>query len=162
MWVGGHFVYAKTYRLYAMSRLKNDPGITGDIQLSSDVPPRSPETGIATGIFAGTLSRRLSGTLQATPLRSDNEILGNVVHRNALALEHQNIRIRDTIQLSTREGIFRYFVTTVEIVDPSESGVPDSPGHSELTIITTHSFPSVSAVPQRFIVHARPENEMEN
>jgi len=54
---------------------------------------------------------------------------------------------RDEIQILTPEGISGYFVTTIEIVDPSGPRVLEAPGHSQLTIVTTHSSPPGSAEP---------------
>jgi sortase (surface protein transpeptidase) len=89
-------------------------------------------------------------------------VFGNEARLGAFSSELQNLHVGDEIQISTPEGIFRYFVTTIEIADPSGSRVRKSPGHPELTIMTTPRFPNVGAVPQQFIVHARPENELEN
>jgi Sortase domain len=139
MWVGGHLVYAKTHQFYAMSTFKSHSDMTSgvsEIRLSSD-------------------------ELQVTPRRIAHGIFVNGL-RNGFSREFQNLRVGDEIQVSTREGIFGYFVTTIEIADPSESRVRTFPGRSELTITTTPPIPFVGAAPQQFIVHARPENELTN
>jgi Sortase (surface protein transpeptidase) len=144
MWAGGHLVYSRTYPLYAMSKLKQHPdNATGvsDIQWMSQEQP---------------------GTLQAVPLHRSNAAVAIASHRNKFANELQNLRVGDEIQVLTPEGIFGYFVTTIEIVDPSESRGLDAPGPSQLTISTTYSSPLGSAAPQRFIVRARPQREMKN
>ena len=144
MWVGVHLVYSRTYPLYAISKLKNHPeNMTGvsDIQWSSTPQP---------------------GTLPAVPLHRSDAAVAIASHRNKFATEIQNLRVGDEIQVLTPEGIFGYFVTTIEIVDPSESQGPEAPGHSQLTISTTYSSPLGSTAQQRFIVRARPQREMKN
>jgi len=145
MWVGGQLVYSRTYPLYAISKLKNRPdnrtGVS-DIQLLSS-PPQP-------------------GTLPAVPLHRSDAAVAIASHRNKFATEIQNLRVGDEIQVLTPEGIFGYFVTTIEIVDPSESQGPEAPGHSQLTISTTYSSPLGSTAQQRFIVRARPQREMKN
>jgi LPXTG-site transpeptidase (sortase) family protein len=191
MWVGGHFVYAKTYQLYAMPKLKNDPDITtgmSDIQ-SSHAPLRSRNlrhglespgrevpnmlrealnekdenpSGIATGHFDGTLPGRLAGRQRTTPFRNGDGKFADAGHRMAFVRDLQPLRVGDTIQLSTPRGTFGYFVTTIEVIDPSEPRIFEYPDLSELTIVTTPPFPFVGAVPQQFVVRARPQNEVKN
>jgi len=143
VWVGGNLVYAKTYQLYAMSKIKTDPVIP-------------------TGISDLQLPTRLQANPRRASRRISNGVLGNEAHLDAFSSELQNLHVGDEIQISTPEGIFGYSVTTIEIAGPSGSRVRKSPSHSELTIMTTPRFPYVGAVPQQFIVHARPQKELEN
>lgn len=144
MWVGGHLVYSWTYPFYAVSRVKNHPdnrtGVS-DFQLWPQAQP---------------------GTLQAVPLYRSDAAIATASHRNKFANELQNLRAGDEIQVQTPEGLFGYFVTTIEIVDPSQSRGPEQPGPSQLTISTTYTSPLGGAAPQRFIVRARPLREMKN
>ena len=147
MWVGGHFVYSRTYPLYAMSRLKHHPDNT---------------TGVSDIQWIQWMLQEQPGTLQAVPLHRSDATVAIASHRNKFANELQNLRVGDEIQVLTPEGIFGYFVTTIEIVDPSESRGLDAPGPSQLIISTTYSSPLGNPVPQRFIVRARPQREMKN
>jgi hypothetical protein len=125
VWVGGNLVYAKTYQLYAISKIKTDPVIP-------------------TGISDLQLPMQLQSTPRRTSRRISNGVLGNEAHLDAFSSELQNLHVGDVI------------------AGPSGSRVRKSPSHSELTIMTTPRFPYVGAVPQQFIVHARPQNELEN
>jgi len=189
MWVGGHFVFAQTYQWHAMSRFKNDPGSTtgmSDFRLPSRVPLRSlrlrpgleipdreppsdmvlesdenvPEA--ATGPFRATLPGRLAGAGRTTSFQLGDEKVADDRHRNAFDRQLHSLHVGDTIQLSTPRGSFGYFVTTIEVIDPSEPPISKSPGHSEIRIITTSSSPSAGAMPQQFVVHARPQDELSN
>jgi len=144
MWVGGHFVYSRTYPLYAMSRLKHHPDNTtgmSDIHLLSQTSP---------------------GTIQAVPLHRSDAGGAIAAHRNIARNALQNIRVGDEIQVLTPEGLFGYFVTTIEIVDPAESRGPETPGRPQLIISTTYPSPLGNAAPQRFILRARPQRDMKN
>jgi sortase A len=100
-----------------------------------------------------------AGHVPGTSLPGSN---GNIViaaHRDTFFRELRNIDLGDRIQLSTPAGTFDYFVSNTEIVNPSETRVLESSGHSELTLITCYPFSFLGAAPQRFIVHARPQKE---
>ena len=154
MWVGGQFVYAKAYQRYALSTFKNRPGIqtgTTDIPVSSTFE-------VQNGILAMGLPERL-------PRATLHESVGRFDDRNEpdpFFRDFQNIEVGDSIQLSTSRGTFRYFVTTIEIIDPSEPRILESPGHSELTIFTSRRIPISGAAPQQFVVHARPLGQLKN
>jgi len=149
MWVGGNLIYAKTYQIYAKSEFKQPAktaNTVSDMRLFSQdpLPVLNPRPG-----------------LWVSPKRISDGTPVDAPFRDNLGREVRNIRVGDEIQVSTPEGIFGYFVTTVEIV-PSGSRTAKSSGHSELTITTTSAFPFVGATPQRFIVHAMPESEFKN
>jgi len=146
MWVGGNLIYAKTYQAYAAAKFKRHPETNvpfGRQWLSQD-PLR--DTNHRQSL---SISQRISNGMPVDAVPRPD------------ALELRNIRVGDEIQVSTAEGVFGYFVTTVEIA-PSGSRTLKSSGHSELTITTTYPFPVVGATPQQFIVHARLQSELKN
>jgi hypothetical protein len=145
MWVAGNFLYAKTYPLYA-TPVKLHPEMTSgsDMRLLAPVPPR--------GVDRNSLS---------IPTRISNGMHSDAAYRDGISRELRNIRAGDEIQVSTPEGTFGYFVTTVEIV-PSESRPGKSSRDSELTITATSPFPLAGPSRQRFIVHARLQSELKN
>jgi hypothetical protein len=172
MWVGGQFVYAKTCQRYAMSRINNHPDIASGV---TDIP-LSPQAPLRSGILvtvpdamegknpSGNLAGRFSGRIQKAPLRNSDEKFDEGTESGPFFRDFQDIRLGDTIQFSTPEGTFGYFVTTIEMIDPSEPLPPalESYGHSELTIIASRRFPFTGAVPQQFVVHARPQSRLKN
>jgi sortase A len=174
LWVGGQLGYAKTYQFYSMSKLKAQLALANGISASTS--PMS--SSLRSGDLVGRLDiaeRRISvvvlegveddalgiaaGHVPGTSLPGSN---GNIViaaHRDTFFRELRNIDLGDRIQLSTPAGTFDYFVSNTEIVNPSETRVLESSGHSELTLITCYPFSFLGAAPQRFIVHARPQKE---
>ena len=67
--------------------------------------------------------------------------------------------IGDSIHFSTVRRTYEYVVDSTEIVDPEDTQVMESRARPELTLITCYPFYFVGAAPQRFIVHAQPENK---
>jgi sortase A len=123
-----------------------------------------PERGISVMVLEGVEDDILdigAGHVPGTPLPGSDGNFAVAAHRDTFFRELRNIRAGDTIRFSTHEGTFRYFVTTTEIVEPSETRVLKFHGGAELTLITCYPFSFVGAAPQRFIVHARPRPDLE-
>ncbi|HET9129626.1 MAG TPA: hypothetical protein VFO86_01695 [Terriglobia bacterium] len=143
MWVGGQFVFAKAYQHHAVSNVLS--------------PPQTP-------LQNGRLVTELPRPLKTAPLRSSVEnfdggtVVGPFDH---FFHDFRELRVGDTIRFSTPGGTFGYFVTTLEIIDSTERRIQESPGHSELTIIASRPSPFAGAVPQQFVVHARPQSTAE-
>jgi sortase A len=174
LWVGGQLGYAKTYQFYSMSKLKAQLALANGISASTSPMSSSLRSGDLVGrldiaerkisvvVLEGVEDDALgiaAGHVPGTSLPGSN---GNIViaaHRDTFFRELRNIDLGDRIQLSTPAGTFDYFVSNTEIVNPSETRVLESSGHSELTLITCYPFSFLGAAPQRFIVHARPQKE---
>jgi hypothetical protein len=142
MWVGGQFVYSRTYPLYAASRIKHHPE---NMTAGSDIRVSDIQL----------LPLAQPGTLQAVPLHRSNTAVPIGSRRDKSANELQNIRVGDEIQVVTPEGIFGYSVTTIEIADPSDARGLKASLPSQLTIAVSYPSPSRSAAPQLFIIRAR-------
>ena len=169
LWVGGQLGYSKKYQLYLMSQLKAQPAIAaslptsprlrnGDLVGRLDIVDRKISVVVVEGVDEETLAVA-AGHVPGTSLPGSN---GNVViaaHRDTFFRELRNIQVGNTIQVSTPRGTFDYSVTKTEIVNPSETRVLESNGHSELTLITCYPFSFLGAAPQRFIVHARSQSD---
>ena len=173
LWAGGRLAYAKTYQLFLMSKLNALPAFSkgrpnangrsltplrsGDLVGRLDIAERNISVVVLEGVEDDTLDIA-AGHIPGTSLPGSN---GNVViaaHRDTFFRELRNIHVGNTIQVSTPRGTFDYSVTKTEIVNPSETRVLESNGHSELTLITCYPFLFLGAAPQRFIVHARPQS----
>jgi sortase A len=88
-----------------------------------------------------------AGHMQGTPLA----IAG---HRDSFFRPLKDIRISDTILLTTPEGSQEYRVTSTKIVDPTDTSVLDVQSDETLTLITCYPFYYVGPAPKRFIVEA--------
>jgi len=173
LWVGGQLVYAKAYQLYWMSRLKDQPVSanaiananlpssplrSGDLMGRLDIVERRISVVVLEGVEDDTLGIA-AGHVPGTSLPGSKGNLVIAAHRDTFFRELRNIEVGDTIQLSTSRGSFSYFVTNTEIVNPTETRVLKSSGHSELTLITCYPFSYLGSAPKRFIVHAHPSND---
>jgi len=83
---------------------------------------------------------------------------GNVAiagHRDTFFRDLRKIRSGQRIRFTTSAGAFEYSVSGTEVVRPSDTGVLESHGFSELTLITCYPFSFIGSAPKRFVVHAR-------
>jgi len=82
---------------------------------------------------------------------------GNVVltgHRDTFFRSLRNIRPQDLIAITTPQGIRRYRVDSVTVVDPSFTRVLLATAKPTLTLVTCYPFDYLGAAPRRFIVRA--------
>jgi hypothetical protein len=70
-------------------------------------------------------------------------------------------RVGDEIQILTPREFLGTLLPPLRL-STHPNRVRKAPGHSQLTIITTHPSPPGSAAPQQFIVRARPQIEEKN
>lgn len=83
--------------------------------------------------------------------------IGNVAlagHRDTFFRPLRKIRDNDVIELDTTAGVYRYLVTSTEIVTPRDVSVLKASGGRTLTLVTCYPFYYVGSAPKRFIVHA--------
>lgn len=105
------------------------------------------------GADEGTL-RTAVGHIPGTALPG---IIGNVGlagHRDTFFRPLRNIREHDVIELQTTAGIYRYLVSSTQIVSPRDVSVLKASGGETLTLVTCYPFYYVGSAPKRFIVHA--------
>ena len=174
LWVGANLVYAKAFQLYALSSFGSklqsqtelsDIGSTpsqnlrnGDLVGRLHIPGAGLSVAVLEGIEDSTLGIA-AGHIPGTSLPGANGNVAIAAHRDSYFRALRDIEVGDTIEFATRKGTFRYFVTTTEVVAPSEIRVLASHGHAELTLITCYPFSFLGTAPQRFIVHAQLQNE---
>jgi len=100
-----------------------------------------------------TLNRgvgRIAGT--ARPGESGN--IGIAGHRDGFFRGLKDVKLGDTVELTTLTEKVTYVVDQVEIVSPSDVHVLQPRAVSTLTLVTCYPFYFVGDAPQRFIVHA--------
>ncbi|MBY0503772.1 MAG: class D sortase [Bryobacteraceae bacterium] len=105
------------------------------------------------GTDAGTL-RHAVGHIPGTSLPGMPGNTGLSGHRDTFFRPLQDIRHHDLIQLTTKLGIYRYRVRSIQVVNPGEITVLNSTGTETLTLVTCHPFTFLGAAPRRFIVQA--------
>jgi sortase A len=67
----------------------------------------------------------------------------------------KQIRVCDTIALTTEHGNFEYLVESITVVPPTDTGVIRPTSRRTLTLITCFPFTYIGPAPDRFIVRAR-------
>jgi sortase A len=109
-------------------------------------------------VLEGVETRTLRLGAGHVPETSLPDADGNVAiaaHRDTFFWNLEGIRVNDRIQFSTLQGVYKYDVSSTEIVAPDDMGVLKSRNVSELTLITCYPFQYIGSAPNRFVVHAR-------
>ena len=116
-----------------------------------------PRLGVSAVIRAGSDARTLQlavGYIPGTALPGENGNLGLAGHRDTFFRKLRDINPGDEIRVTTKDGVFRYFVQRTNIVEPRDVWVLDSTGYPALTLVTCYPFSYIGSAPQRFIVRA--------
>lgn len=124
-------------------------GLIGRLQ----IPRLNLSVMVVEGADAGTLQRAV-GHIPGTALPGMPGNTGLSGHRDTFFRPLQDVRHHDLIKFTTRLGTYRYRVTSIKVVSPTEITVLDSIGTESLTLVTCHPFTFVGAAPRRFIVQA--------
>jgi sortase A len=75
-------------------------------------------------------------------------------HRDTFFRPLRNIRIGDSIVISTPSRAYRYRVESTEVVAPSDVAVLAATNQTVLTLVTCYPFSYIGAAPERLIVRA--------
>jgi sortase A len=116
-----------------------------------------PRLGVSAVIRAGSDARTLRlavGYIPGTALPGEKGNVGLAGHRDTFFRKLRDINPDDEIRVTTKEGVFRYFVQRTNIVQPSDVWVLDATGYPALTLVTCYPFTYIGSAPQRFIVRA--------
>jgi sortase A len=108
---------------------------------------------IRVGSDARTL-RLAVGYIPGTALPGENGNVGLAGHRDTFFRKLHDINPGDEIRVTTKDGVFRYFVQRTSIVQPRDVWVLDPTGYPALTLVTCYPFSYIGSAPQRFIVRA--------
>lgn len=117
-----------------------------------------PSVGISVMVHEGVGSRNLrlgAGHIPGTALPGEAGNIGIAAHRDSYFRGLRNIRLNDTILLTTLGGTYQYSVEWTRVVPADEKNLLASSGESSLTLVTCYPFYYVGSAPDRFIVRAR-------
>jgi len=95
-----------------------------------------------------------AGHLPDTPLPWEFGNSAVAAHRDSFFRPLADIRVSDTLILTTPHGTFRYAVTKVRVVEPDDLSVLAQTGRSSLTLVTCYPFSYIGRAPKRFVVRA--------
>lgn len=116
-----------------------------------------PRIGLSAMVLEGADSRTLRVGLGHIPGTSSPGDHGNVAiagHRDTFFRPLRHVEAGDEIVLETPTNAYRYHVTSVEVVSPSDIAVLRSHEKDALTLVTCYPFFYLGRAPKRFIVHA--------
>lgn len=117
-----------------------------------------PRLEVSVMVFEGddaAILKHGAGHIPATALPGDHGNLGIAAHRDTYFRPLRLIRPRDAIEFTTPEGVWRYAVTDIQIVRPSDIQVLAKAPGRDLTLVTCYPFYYLGSAPERWIVHAK-------
>jgi sortase A len=118
----------------------------GDLFGRLEVPRLNMSVMVMEGIDAKTL-RLGAGHIPGTPLAFAG-------HRDTFFRPLKDIKVDDTIRLTTPDGVIDYRVINTKIVPPSDTSVLDETSDKNLLLVTCYPFYYIGPAPKRFIVEA--------
>ena len=118
----------------------------GDLFGRIEVPRLNMSVMVMEGIGAGTL-RSGAGHIPGTPMAF-------AAHRDTFFRPLKDIKVDDTIRLTTPAGVSEFRVTNTKIVPPTDTSVLDGASDKTLVLVTCYPFYYIGPAPKRFIVEA--------
>ena len=116
-----------------------------------------PRLGVSSVVRAGSDARTLRlavGYIPGTALPGEIGNVGLAGHRDTFFRKLRDINPDDEIRVTTKDGVFRYYVQRTNIVMPNDVWVLNATDYPALTLVTCYPFTYVGSAPQRFIVRA--------
>jgi sortase A len=116
-----------------------------------------PRLGVSSVIRAGSDARTLRlavGYIPGTALPGEKGNVGLAGHRDTFFRKLRDINPDDEIRVTTKDGVFRYYVQRTNIVQPKDVWVLNATSYPALTLVTCYPFWYVGSAPQRFVVRA--------
>jgi sortase A len=144
---------------WSESRIAEYHAILASVE-GGDIPEaimRIPSIDLEVPVFAGTEERNLTrgaGRIEGTPPAEAGGNTGIAAHRDGYFRSLKDVAIGDRIEMETLQGVHRYRVAELFVVEPHDISVLDATESSALTLVTCYPFYFVGSAPQRFIVRA--------
>lgn len=116
-----------------------------------------PRLRVSAVIRAGSDARTLRlavGYIPGTALPGERGNFGLAGHRDTFFRRLRDINPDDEIRVTTKDGVFHYYVQRTNIVQPTDVWVLNATSYPALTLVTCYPFWYVGSAPQRFIVRA--------
>jgi len=116
-----------------------------------------PRIGLKAMILEGATRRTLAlavGHIPGTALPGGNGNTALAAHRDTFFRGLSDIRLGDTILVTTLEGSFEYRVESFRVVGPRDTRVLENSAEPVLTLVTCYPFHYLGPAPERFIVRA--------
>lgn len=78
--------------------------------------------------------------------------LGIAGHRDGFFRVLKNVRAGEEIEIRTLSGLYRYRISELHVVEPSDARLLSPTGQPSITLVTCYPFYFVGNAPQRFVV----------
>jgi sortase A len=117
-----------------------------------------PRLGFSTVIFEGVEEktlRRAVGHIPGTAFPGGKGNVGIAGHRDRFFRPLRELRSDDLIVVHTPHAYYAYNVDSFRVVSPEETGILESSGKGQLTLVTCYPFFYLGPAPERFVVFAR-------
>ena len=88
--------------------------------------------------------------------------LGIAGHRDGFFRVLKDVRVRDQIEVQTRERLFIYRIVAIDVVGANDTSVLADTSDPTITLVTCYPFYFVGHAPQRFIVRGTLERASAN
>jgi sortase A len=111
------------------------------------------EVAVLEGTDDWTLNRAV-GHIEDTAAPGAAGNSGIAGHRDGFFRGLKDVTVGDEVSIETRQGVVRYRIERVWIVDPEDVSVLDPTPSRTVTLVTCYPFYFVGAAPQRYIVRA--------
>ena len=105
------------------------------------------------GADAATL-RRAVGHVPSTAWPGETGNAAFAGHRDTFFRKLRDVRKGDEIVFTTPQGVVRYVVSELRVVQPTDVSVLEPTARPMLTLVTCYPFTFIGSAPQRFIVRA--------
>jgi len=119
---------------------------------------RIPRLGLSAVVLEGDDDRTLRlgpGHIAGTPLPGQRGNVAIAGHRDTFFRPLRRVRVGDEITLVAGNGQFRYRVSSLRVVSPTDRSVLASTTRQSLTLVTCYPFSMIGHAPDRFIVRAQ-------
>lgn len=117
------------------------------------IPKINLEVPVLEGTDDLTLNRAV-GHIAGTAKPGENGNLGIAGHRDGFFRGLKDVSTGDTIEIVTPEGLNRYVIDEITVVDPANVSVLAPRADPSITLVTCYPFYFIGSAPQRYIVRA--------
>ncbi len=118
----------------------------GDLFGRLEVPRLNMSVMVMEGIGSRTL-RLGAGHVPGTALAF-------AAHRDSFFRPLKDVKVDDTIRMTTPDGVTEFRVTSTKIVPPTDTSVLDEASDKRLVLVTCYPFYYIGPAPKRFVVEA--------
>lgn len=118
---------------------------------------RIPKIDLEVPILEGTDDislNRAVGHIAGTPRPGENGNVGIAGHRDGFFRGLKDVGTGDAIEIITPDGVDRYSIDEITVVDPANVAVLAPRAKPSITLVTCYPFYFIGSAPQRYIVRA--------